>query len=217
MPRALFIGNSYTYFNEMPSMVAGLAASAGQSLDVHHVTAGGVTLEWHMHNEATLAALCDASWDFVVLQEHSIRPIQDTVKMYQSAAELQALIAPTGAQTVLYLTWARQHFPEMQPGLARVYTGLAREIGARVAPVGLVWQAALAADPSRVLYTSDKSHPTALGSYLAACTFYVTFFEASPVGLAVTLVTTDGAVLIEIPEAQARLLQSVAWDTVRKL
>lgn len=213
--RILFIGNSYTYCNELPTLVAQLAAAGGKDVDVHQVTAGGVTLEWHAQNEVTLAALTEP-WDFVVLQEHSIRPIQDTPKMTMAAAALQAIIASTGAQTVLFMTWARQHFPEMQAGLARVYTALAQEIGARVAPVGLAWEAALAADPSLALHTEDKSHPTSLGSYLAACVFYATFFGESPVGLPAKLTTTGGEVLVEIPEAQARLVQGVAWDVVRK-
>jgi hypothetical protein len=212
--KILFIGNSYTYVNELPTMVAQLATAGGKPVDVRQVTAGGVTLEWHAQNEDTLAALCD-SWDFIVLQEHSIRPIQDTPKMTMAAAALQPLIASTGAQTVLYMTWARQHFPEMQAGLARVYTALAQEIGARVAPVGLAWEAALAADPSLALHTEDKSHPTPLGSYLTACVFYATFFGESPVGLPVKLTTTGGKVLVELPEVQARLVQSVAWDVVR--
>lgn len=209
--RILFIGNSYTYCNELPTMLAQLAAAGGKDVEVHQVTAGGVTLEWHAQNEATLAALCEA-WDFVVLQEHSIRPIQDTPKMAMAVAALQAVIASTGAQTVLYMTWARQHFPEMQAGLARVYAEIAREIGARVAPVGLAWEAALAADPSLALHTEDKSHPTPIGSYLTACVFYATFFGESPVGLPATLTTAGGEVLVEIPEAQARLVQSVAWE-----
>lgn len=213
--RILFIGNSYTYCNELPTMLAQLAVAGGKDVDVHQVTAGGVTLEWHAQNEATLAALYEA-WDFVVLQEHSIRPIQDTPKMAMAAAALQAVIASTGAQTALFMTWARQHFPEMQAGLARVYTALAQEIGARVAPVGLAWEAALAADPSLALYEEDKSHPTPLGSYLAACVFYATFFGESPVGLPAKLTTAGGEVLVEMPEAQARLVQGVAWDVVRK-
>ncbi len=213
--RILFIGNSYTYCNDLPAMVAQLAVAGGKDVDVHHITAGGVTLEWHAQNEATLATLVEP-WDFVVLQEHSIRPIQDTPKMAMAAAALQAAIAPTGAQTVLYMTWARQHFPEMQAGLARVYAEIAQKIGARVAPVGLAWEAALTADPSLPLYTEDKSHPTALGSYLAACVFYATFFAESPVGLPAGLATAGGVVLVDIPPAQARLVQSVAWDVVQK-
>jgi peroxiredoxin family protein len=215
--KVLFIGNSYTYCNDLPTMVAQLAAAGGKPVDVHQVTAGGVTLEWHAQNEITLAKLNETEWDFVVLQEHSIRPIQDTSKMFQAVAALQSIIASTGAQTVLYMTWARQHFPEMQAGLARVYTVLAQKIGARVAPVGLAWEAALLADPSTALYEEDKSHPTSTGSYLAACVFYATFFGESPMGLPANLPTMGGEVLIEIPEAQAHLLQSVAWDVVRKL
>jgi hypothetical protein len=213
--RILFIGNSYTYCNELPIMLAQLAAAGEKHVEVHQVTAGGVTLEWHAQNEATLAALYEA-WDFVVLQEHSIRPIQDMPKMAMAAAALQSRIAVTGAQTVLFMTWARQHFPEMQAGLARVYAVIAHEIGARVAPVGLAWEAALAADPSLALHTEDKSHPTPLGSYLAACVFYATFFGESPVGLPAKLTTAGGEALVEIPEAQAQLVQSVTWDVVQK-
>ncbi len=213
--RILFIGNSYTYCNELPTMLAQLASAGGKDVDVHQVMAGGATLEWHAQNEATLAALYE-SWDYVVLQEHSIRPIQDTPKMAMAAAALQVVIASTGAQTVLFMTWARQHFPEMQAGLARVYNAVAQEIGARVAPVGLAWEAMLIADPSLALYEEDKSHPTPLGSYLAACVFYATFFGESPVGLSAKLTTAGGEVLVELPEAQARLVQSVAWDVVRK-
>ena len=215
--RVLFIGNSYTYCNDLPAMVAQLATAGGKSVDVHHVTTGGVTLEWHTQNEATLDTLHNGAWNFVVLQEHSIRPIQDTPKMFQATGILQSLIAPTGAQTVLYMTWARQHFPETQAGLARVYTVLAQQIGARVAPVGLAWEAALLADPSLALYQEDRSHPTSLGSYLAACVFYATFFSESPVGLPAKLTTAGGEVLVDIPEMQAQLLQSVAWDVVRRL
>ena len=214
--RMLFIGNSYTYCNDLPAMVAQLAAAGGKPVDVHQVTAGGVTLEWHAQNEVTLAKLHETDWDIVVLQEHSIRPIQDTPKMTQAAAALQSIIASTGAQTVLYMTWARQHFPEMQAGLARVYIALAQEIGARVAPVGLAWEAVLAADPSLALHTEDQSHPTPLGSYLAACVFYATFFGESPVGLPAKLTTATGAVLVELPEAQARFVQGVAWYTCQK-
>ncbi|MGC9393611.1 MAG: SGNH/GDSL hydrolase family protein [Anaerolineae bacterium] len=217
LQKVLFIGNSYTYYNDLPAMIAGLAATRGRSVDVHQITAGGVTLEWHTQNEATLDALRVGLWDIVVLQEHSIRPVQDTPKMFRAVGILQSLIAPTGAQTVLYMTWARKHFPEMQAGLARVYNVLAEEIGARVAPVGLAWEAALLADPSLSLYTDDKSHPTPLGSYLAACVFYATFFGESPVGLPATLATAGGEVLVDIPEAQARLLQSIAWEVVQKL
>jgi len=212
---ALFLGNSYTYCNDLPTLVAGLAASAGRTLNTRHVTAGGRTLEWHTENADTLAALQTLTSDgVVVLQEHSIRPVQDTPKMLEAAQTLQRIIEPSGARTVMYMTWARQHFPEMQPGLARVYTSVAQQIGAGVAPVGLAWQAAFATDSMLVLHTSDKSHPNPTGSYLAACVFYATFFDASPTGLTPKIAGADGKPLVDLPVAQALFLQKIAWDTV---
>jgi hypothetical protein len=48
--------------------------------------------------------------------------------------------------------------------------------------VGLAWQKFLAAHDQPVLYDRDQSHPTAAGSYLAACVFLV-LFKANPLGI----------------------------------
>ena len=42
------------------------------------------------------------------------------------------------------------------------------------------------ADTSVVLWDLDNSHPALIGSYLAACVFYCTIFNANPVGLTYT-------------------------------
>jgi hypothetical protein len=55
--KVLFIGNSYTYCNKMPWIVAKLAESAQRDLLVDMVTQGGVSLEWHAHNQETLDAI----------------------------------------------------------------------------------------------------------------------------------------------------------------
>jgi hypothetical protein len=54
-----------------------------------------------------------------------------------------------------------------------------------VVPAGAVWQAALAGHPTLPLYDKDGSHPSPLGSYLAACVFTATLFGEKSVGLAV--------------------------------
>jgi hypothetical protein len=90
--------------------------------------------------------------------------------------ELNERIQEVGAETVLYMTWARQHIPEMIDDLADAYISLAKKINAKVAPVGIAWKNALDANPELILHTEDKSHPTPIGSYLTACIFYSTFY-----------------------------------------
>jgi hypothetical protein len=215
--KVLFIGNSYTYYNDLPAMISQLAGSSDEprQLDIRIVAVGYKTLEWHCGNPETLEAIRQADRDIVVLQEHSMRPVEDRDKMFEYASKLDGEIKSSGARTVLYLTWARQHIPEMQEGLTDAYFSLARTLGATVAPVGIAWQKALKANPALKLHKRDKSHPALLGSYLAACVFYATFFRTSPVGLTGTIVDGSNEIL-NLREKNARFLQSMAWETIQE-
>ena len=216
--KVLFIGNSYTYYNDLPGMISQLAGSSDEprQIDTRIVAFGYKTLEWHYGNPESLDAIRQADWDIVVLQEHSRRPVEDRGKMFEYASKLDGEIKSSGARTVLYLTWARRHIPGMQEGLTYAYFFLARTLGARVAPVGMAWQKALRANPALKLHKRDKSHPTPLGSYLAACVFYATLFRTSPVGLTGTIVDGSNEILT-LQEKKASFLQSIAWETLQEL
>jgi hypothetical protein len=71
--RVLFIGNSYTYFNNLPQMLTGLAKAAqpAQTLEAEMVTVGGATLKRLWEQGEALAAIKRGGWAFVVLQEQS--------------------------------------------------------------------------------------------------------------------------------------------------
>jgi len=81
--KALFIGNSYTFCNKLPWIVSKLAESAGKNLIVDMVTQGGVSLEWHAHNQETLDAIDKGGWDIVVLQDFSLQTVDNRDKMLQ--------------------------------------------------------------------------------------------------------------------------------------
>jgi hypothetical protein len=212
--RVLFVGNSYTFFNEMPAMVAELAHSAREPRPLQYELAveGGVTLEWHQQQPRTLERIDAGPWDDVVLQEQSLRPVDEAERFYTYGQRLIDRVTVQGARPVLYLTWARQGQPAMQTALNRAYTELARRTGAVVAPVGVAWQRALEADPELPLYTEDGSHPTALGSYLAACVFYTVLYGESAVGLARRMVL-GGETLVDLSREQAVELQRIAWES----
>jgi hypothetical protein len=92
---------------------------------------------------------------------------------------------------------------------------IARELGATVAPVGVAWKKALVADPKLVLHQADKSHPNPRGSYLAACVFYATLLDKSPLGLPGEL-RRGWKTLVQIPPEEAKRLQEIAWQTVQE-
>ncbi len=173
--RVLFIGNSYTFYNGMPALVEamGQSAQSPRRLQVKAVTQGGATLEKMWEMRATRYAVSDSTWDVVVLQEQSTRPIHAPDRMHQAVAEIDAAVRKTGARTMLYMTWSRRGFAESQTAISEAYRTTAQTLSVDVAPVGLAWHKALAQDPALALYAPDGSHPSAAGSYLAACVLYL--------------------------------------------
>jgi uncharacterized protein DUF4886 len=193
--RVLFVGNSYTYFNNLPRLLAQLAASAkpSKAVDAEMVVEGGATLQKLWDEGKAVKAIREKRWDYVVLQEQStlgeagtidgIAQINDPAAFFKAARLFNGQIRKTGAKTVFYMTWARENSAKSQEKLTFAYLTIANELNAMVAPVGIAWQAELANTSTLHLYQSDKSHPTPGGSYLAACVFYAVLFGQSPVGL----------------------------------
>lgn len=234
----LFIGNSYTYYNNLPRMLAGLAASAkpARMLEIEMLTVGGATLKRLWDSGQAQQALARGKWDYVVLQEQStlgmskfvddVPQINDPAEFHAAARVYDAEIKKLGAKTLFYMTWARQNNPGGQTQLAEAYTKIGRELNTSVAPVGLAWQAALKARPDLALHVEDKSHPNPAGSYLAACVFYAVFYGQSPEGLAESvtgaLVDSSGkpgetlGELVKLSKADATFLQKIAWETVQQ-
>jgi hypothetical protein len=206
--RILFVGNSYTYVNNLPAMLAALSRSGRRPIRHDHVTKGGFTLEKHVDSGAVAKKIKASDWDYVVLQEQSQLPLVNPRAMHASVRRLHKLIDDSGAQMVFFLTWAREHRPSMQEGLNKAYLDIAGQLDATVAPVGMAWAQALAADPELKLHSPDKSHPSQAGTYLSACVFYAVIHGQSPVGLPGTCA--------RLTDRQARPLQQVAWQVVQQ-
>ena len=209
--RVLFIGNSYTSANDLAGCVVKLGASAKPSvrIEVARHTPGGATLQQHWEKGEAVTKIREGGWDYVVLQEGSLMPVINPQCMHEYARKLDAEIKKAGAKTVFYMTWARRDKPEMTQVVAKAYTAIARELGAKVAPVGLAWAEAITQKGDLVLHRADKSHPNQQGTYLAACTFYAALTGSDPRGL-------SDADLKEVTAEQAAFLQQVAWQSVRK-
>ena len=193
--RVLFIGNSYTFVNDLPNTFAKLAKSGGHKVEVGMSAQGGWKLADHIGSSETLNLLNSTKWNFVVLQEQSQIPSVQQVRnqeMYPAARELVQKIKDIGARPIFFITWAhRDGMPEngminyesMQSQINYGYMEIAQELNAPIAPVGLAWSIAVKEHPELNLWQEDGSHPTEQGTYLAACVFYAVIFYESPDGL----------------------------------
>jgi hypothetical protein len=192
--RALFIGNSLTYFNQLPEMVALLAEAKKHQLECAMCAQPGYRLKQHASEKATLAKIKEGNWDIVVLQEQGQIPAYNEARLRRESSpyvkELCTLVraASPDARIVFYETAARRNgeelrtYEEMQKRIEQGYRLLAKENKGSVAPVGQVWAKVRKEHPEIDLY-ADDSHPNPTGTYLAACVFFSVFFNESPVGL----------------------------------
>ena len=180
---ALFIGNSFTQRNDVPALVARLAAARGHALHHALISAGGASLRMHLNKGEAQRTIERGGWDWVVLQEQSTLPIKNAKRFHENVRAFDAVIREHGARTALYLTWARRTAPESQRALTDAYRAIGAELGAAVVPAGIAWQRFLAEHDTPALHDADGSHPTLAGSYLAACCFLPVLFRENPLGI----------------------------------
>ena len=222
----LFVGNSYTYGNNLPDLVKQIALSFGDTLIYDNSTPGGATFNLHTTNTQTINKINQQAWDYVVLQaqsqEPSFSPSQVANDTYPYAQQLVNLITANDSCTepIFFMTWGRkygdqqncQFYPPictyngMQQRLRESYLEMTFNNNATCAPVGMAWKKSIQLDSTLNLFASDNSHPSIYGSYLSACTFYSTIFKKSCIG---STYWPNG-----IDSITALSLQTIATNTV---
>lgn len=183
--KILFIGNSYTYYHDMPERIfAHMAKERGYDFDVQAVTHGGYKLEWYADPEneegKRLRAVVEGRhFDCIVLQDHSLSTVSDPAGFFGGIRSLKALLEDKTDKFVLYGTWARKPGcetleeigmtnPEMTRHIAEYYDEAGQRFGMTVAHVGKAFAAYSEAHPEAELYFTDLHHSSVLGSTIAA-------------------------------------------------
>ena len=193
--RVLFIGNSYTFYWNLPQTVSAMARSQDIEIACRQSTGSGATLQEHWNSEKdlkTLDILREGDFDAVVLQEHSMRFLEDPDSMMRHGKLWAEEIKRKKAKIYIFLTWAREYNPYWQKSITEQYTSLCTSLpGSELVPVGPAWQRARELRGNLPLYDADQSHPSALGQYLTACVFYGVFTKKSPLGLPNRLTCED--------------------------
>ena len=193
----LFIGNSYT--NDLvPRIFKEFAAAAGYTANTYSVVQGSWTLtkyadptdQYGKQVESHLTG--NRQYNYVVLQEMSLRPATDEVPMFYAAVRnLNARIEAAGAKTILYSTWGRKTGSTALPqyGLtnesmtwkvASAYKAIGEELDIPVAYVGLAFFDIYTGNSGIEIYDPDRTHPNYAGNYIAALTLFCTISGIDP-------------------------------------
>lgn len=202
-PSVLFLGNSMTYTNDLPSVFTQLSQSGGFMADVYELTEGSYRLEYFADRDDEVGsqvydALENYTWDYVILQEQSGIATMGEETMYSAARTLNSLIRQAQGEPVFLMTWAfkegisidllaglkyKESRDEMQTEIASHYINIAKELDAMLAPAGIAFMRCTSQFPEIELWDEDENHPSPAGTYLSACVLYNTLYDQSPEGL----------------------------------
>jgi hypothetical protein len=170
--KVLFIGNSHTYFNDMPHLFAKMCeALTGEQTDVTMLAFSNRRLDWHCEEYFSVRfALLYGRYDYCVIQQfgHPIPPIEETEPPLEKHVNLCECV---GTKPLLYMTWAKRDEPEKAPLISGIYRTLAEKHHALLAPIAELFEALRTEHPEIDLYWFDGSHASPYGDYLIAATF----------------------------------------------
>jgi hypothetical protein len=195
--KVLLIGNSLSFWNNMPKMIEEICNAGGKNVMVQNMALGGHSLEMHTHSTVTLNFIDNNEWDYVVLQGgrpfialedslHLVLPFAKELsdRVHSKYPETKIIFAVDHSyitDIILYdeiVSWS--YFQDMITiGTKR----LADSLDYMIVPCGVAFNDVRLQYPDEEYFDKDSVHPSPLGSYIMACTYYSVLFKESSVGL----------------------------------
>ncbi|MEF2073053.1 hypothetical protein [Consotaella aegiceratis] len=208
-------GNSYTHYNNnlntrLRDLTRSLLPDGAKGYSYRGITISSGQLGWHEPNLKFQNGL--KHWDAVIFQGNSTEPVDedeaDRRYFVESAQSMAKIAHDAGSKVVFFMTWAPKDEPDQTAALEKAYFDIAAKTGSYMAPVGLAFARAAQEHPEIDLYFVDGKHPSLEGTYLAACVFFATLYDRSPVG-------GDTPIGTDMSLETATALQTIAWETVQ--
>ena len=170
--KILFIGNSFTFYWNLPSQVEKMSIEKGLNWDVKHVTVPSAKLRDHWNNPDLKSLLENETFDHIVIQEHSTYPLtnSDDTKAY---FDLLTSLIPSSTELHFFSTWMypsieqfntnNEQFP-IEESIKQIVDGT----NTKIIPVGRAFKLFNDKYPEFNLLMEDEKHPNPNGTYLAS-------------------------------------------------
>lgn len=167
----LFLGNSHTGSNDIPTLVKSLLESDGTGRRVQTKTMLGGLLRDLANRNDVAQEIRSGRWDVVVLQGAEISSSHRYTYPQDGPIALAKLAKQAKARALLFAEWPRKGWDESEY-ILDVYRKIAHASGAEIVHVCRSWDVALKTRPNLDLWLSDGNHSTLTGGYMAASAFY---------------------------------------------
>ena len=186
----LFIGNSFTFYWNLPLVVEAMANERNYNFDITQSTASGSSLKDHWFENDELKSktlIATGRYDRVVLQDYSLNPLQNLVESQMYFTDFIEWVKANNGAPYIYATWmykgiSNNNYNVVDP-IQDALQPVADKTGAVMVPIDQAFRTLQKKHPNIPIFMSDNKHPSPVGTYLAACVYFRIFTGESPLGL----------------------------------
>lgn len=217
----LIVGNDTLHHNDVPNMLREVAvmSKSWRPLEVVCLAKEDHSLLQHVDEETARALIKDRDWDFLVLQDRWLQPLQDPSGMLESIRTLANIARERGTRVILFVPWADAGLEKQQQVLSAVSRKLAERLSIAVAPAGDVFFAVVKKHEQLDPYVGDKHHVSPIGSWLAAATLYSVITGQKPKLKADSFVYHSGngdEPQVPVSGDVATDVETIVWEVVNQ-
>lgn len=196
--KVLFIGNSMTYYNNMPQLFQEIANDKGKNVQAQFYAPGGTGFVNHHLDNNVYQLFRDNLWDIVVLQPGTSESagvswpvnttiqrglkMMDSIKKYSPCAKILLYEIPYGIKANNNVPDYNDYF-NVQTKIRDSITKMANGMQIPFVPAGECARNHLTQQQDLLLHNGyNDVHPNLNGSYLVACSMFTTIYqeEVSP-------------------------------------
>ena len=207
--RVLFVGNSLTYSNDLPEMVAALSRGGGVRIETGMIATPDAALEDHWADGRVRQEFASKRWDVVVMQQGPSSLASSRANLVKWAGRLADEARAAGLRPALMTVWPPNARRAYMTEVIESYRTAAEACRCELLPAGLAWHEAWQRSWDLRLYGPDGFHPSVEGSFLAALVVWAGLTSTDP-AIATAAVELDGGEHLRIDESRVRLYRAAA-------
>lgn len=178
----LFVGNSLTYFNNLPELVKQVAACDSVEMVYQSLSFPNYALFDHWNDGKVISEINSRKYDYVVVQQGPSSQQEGRMYLLNYGIKLDSLCDKNRAKMAVYMVWpARARLSDFE-GVHESYKMLADTTSSIFCPAGKAWQKLWENQPGFKLYSEDDFHPSYHGSLLSAMVIYGSLTRRNSLG-----------------------------------
>jgi lysophospholipase L1-like esterase len=173
----LFVGNSLTYTNDLPKLVAGIAKSKGRKIKTEMLALPNYALMDHLTDGNFQKMIASKKFQYVIVQQGPSSQAEGKAMLLEAAHTITAMCESNGARLVFFMVWPAYNDYNNFDAVIKNYTEAAVRTNSILCPVGAVWKDYIDRTNDLSYYGPDRFHPSMKGSQMAAEIIFKALFK----------------------------------------